>query len=881
MPSDADKCRSALRKRFKEHLGILRGGSSPAVEGDIKSLACCAFHKLSPEEVQVLIRGVAPAWLDEVALDFFCRQSELPEGRTLKMDGTPVEAADGGEDSEPTVQVRKRAAKDFDYFCYLEKDSLQKKADKLKTLKTHAGKSAASLLKIAGGMAWRKFQPDDKKAYRIQRERDWQYLRVRGEDGRYHRKETEISADDLAAVAQPLPVDADAACATTRQPLSKGVAAALGHALVEELVIELQKKGTPEKQFAEQLLTRATANNPETIRHLKKSGVIFRRTVQTLGRPVGTPAVTDAQLIDRLNAVSSESSTIHTKLETPVKTLESSKRRCTEVAGLKKSQLCKRLRLCRLGFAEGRTQRGRCDPCEAWKNTGRKKVQHLLDDYMSQLRGTLDAYFADWDDIARIEYLDEYELPGCDNPDYIEGLLEYLRDHEHTYATEREALPDADRLALATVEFLFIEALEGSLEDVQNMAWHLTLKATVDRLWKECWYHPSALILYGLWDHMALLTLPRGPNESTQSWYANARLGVYICTAILWGAGVGSPRIHFFVGRCKEKSGPYSMYIWKHIMENLVDLGPVQDICWWSDGGRHFRGTLPISTMAVNGISYLCQKSRHTAHQHTVDLNFGIPSHFKNQCDGAQAQARGILDEVAKKETVSTVPAFIEASRRLYEEYVGDKTRAPRMAATWHDFFPTTERKDFVHDFCKQFKSPSFKEQVSVCQSWSCKLNDVRRRATPLYENERKVLTALDFKASMLRDGSRVPSDRCCHPELLPAVVDGAEAAAVDGEADEAEDVAQLGAEFEGVFGQEGDAEIALGKTLHLGWQCSYRASEPEKKQFSAWRKRFSKMRKKWEGSGLRLTKPRSKRPISEQLAIQQGWKQNRKARKP
>lgn len=368
----------------------------------------------------------------------------------------------------------------------------------------------------------------------------------------------------------------------------------------------------------------------------------------------------------------------------------------------------------------------------------------------------------------------------------------------------------------------------------------------------------------------ALLTLPRGPQESTQSWYAKARLGVYVCTVILWGAGVGKPRVHFFVSRCKEKSGPYSMFIWRYIVRNLVDLKPVKDLCWWSDGGKHFRGNLPIATMCVNGVVELCEKSNHVEHQHIVDLNFGIPSHFKNQCDGAQAHARGLLDEVAKKRVVSTIPDFIATTKALYEEYKADPKKPPRLQATWHDFLPDIDRDVFVTDYCIRFKPSSFKEQISISQAWQCRLNDIRRRKNPRYVNAKGLFSALDFKASMLRDGSRIPAERCCLPELqLDAVPEGAGA---DAEAD-ADELAEAGVEFEGVFGDGEAGPLAIASTTHLKWQTSYRSQEPEKKDSSMWRKRFTRMRAKWASSGLKLAAPQSRRPIGQQLALQQAWR--------
>ena len=117
-------------------------------------------------------------------------------------------------------------------------------------------------------------------------------------------------------------------------------------------------------------------------------------------------------------------------------------------------------------------------------------------------------------------------------------------------------------------------------------------------------------------------------------------MGVYVCTVIIWGAGVGAPQIHYFIGRCKEKSAPYSLSIWKQVLENYVDFAGVRDICWWSDGGRHFRANQPIATMSVRGVEYICKRTAVDPTNFSCDLNFGVPSHFKNHCDGAQAHLK-------------------------------------------------------------------------------------------------------------------------------------------------------------------------------------------------------------------------------------------------
>ena len=60
-----------------------------------------------------------------------------------------------------------------------------------------------------------------------------------------------------------------------------------------------------------------------------------------------------------------------------------------------------------------------------------------------------------------------------------------------------------NQIALVTIELMFIECLEASLEDVQTMAWHCSLERTVEMFCKEALYQPSQYTLYGVWDHMA------------------------------------------------------------------------------------------------------------------------------------------------------------------------------------------------------------------------------------------------------------------------------------------------------------------------------------------------------------------------------------------
>ena len=137
-------------------------------------------------------------------------------------------------------------------------------------------------------------------------------------------------------------------------------------------------------------------------------------------------------------------------------------------------------------------------------------------------------------------------------------------------------------------------------------------------------------------------------------------------------------------------------------------------------------------------------------------------------------------------------------------------------------------------------------------------------------------LTALDFKASMLRDGTRVGNEFGCTPTLLPPGALEVEAPVDPEGADE--EAAELADDAAEAFVGEGlaDGVIALASSMHLEWECSYRKAAPEKKQFRLWRTRFTKMRLRWQVRGNNLVAPQARRPIAEQLSLQREWK-NRK----
>ena len=185
-PKEADRCRAALLKAFKLHLGITYGCSSKATEALLKSVARETLPFLNAaEKVQIFDGGAIPLWLDHDALQFFTKKIDLPPGRALRdvvaalpapvaAAPEPVEAAHAVDAAVPPPVVAvpvagprrtNPAAGAFDHFCYLEKDTLDMQAEALAALAKNRGKSKASLIKVAAARRWRKLSADYKTAY--------------------------------------------------------------------------------------------------------------------------------------------------------------------------------------------------------------------------------------------------------------------------------------------------------------------------------------------------------------------------------------------------------------------------------------------------------------------------------------------------------------------------------------------------------------------------------------------------------------------------------------------------------------------------------------------------------------------------------------------
>ena len=138
-----------------------------------------------------------------------------------------------------------------------------------------------------------------------------------------------------------------------------------------------------------------------------------------------------------------------------------------------------------------------------------RKLKHIVAEGTAKLKCCLANYFDAWDKRVEAEFAredGEFSLALVENPEYVREMAHYMQDHAANFSDVRatlapEVLKDLEREEMAFWERLLLEE-----EDVKNMYWHLSLKATVEVWWRSSWYFPEPATAHGLWDHMASIT---------------------------------------------------------------------------------------------------------------------------------------------------------------------------------------------------------------------------------------------------------------------------------------------------------------------------------------------------------------------------------------
>ena len=130
----------------------------------------------------------------------------------------------------------------------------------------------------------------------------------------------------------------------------------------------------------------------------------------------------------------------------------------------------------------------------------------------------------------------------------------------------------------------------------------------------------------------------------------------------------------------------YSAAVFKDLSERHVDWRQVKSASFWSDGGRHFRSSAGIATIACRSLAKICAHSECLTAPPQAFVNFGLAAHFKNLADGAQAHVRSALNAAAAKDEISTIPSFISKCQQIFDSFSAGPARAPRFPCRFLDF---------------------------------------------------------------------------------------------------------------------------------------------------------------------------------------------------
>ena len=294
-----------------------------------------------------------------------------------------------------------------------------------------------------------------------------------------------------------------------------------------------------------------------------------------------------------------------------------------------------------------------------------------------------------------------------------------------------------------------------------------------------------------------IITLPLGPIETNQIWYARSRLAVAVLGAKLWSRSC--PRGHWyqFASRVLEKTAAYSFSLLGDLLKLAKEDGlleGVREVKVWSDTGPHFRAYHLLASTAVElteawGVNFR--------------FAFGLERHFKNECDGHFAVLGRRVELKRKTKMLATVADLIEAWREGFE--MAKKSDPLYPDETSIDYVPAEKTLLAMWDF----HNSDWPAPIKACHEWSTSVLDRRRKR---YKSRNgAMLTSVRVNAHMIPNGT-APYTRSTNLRLEP--VDN-KAAPEDCEKQEVP---------AGVF----SSEISLATRYVNSWRCSYRLEKPE-----------------------------------------------------
>ena len=344
----------------------------------------------------------------------------------------------------------------------------------------------------------------------------------------------EEGADPLDALPLEVLVDpAPAATIAAPQPrrLRPRLAAKVGDAVLASTKHFLRHGSSEEKRAAKNIAEAATVSmaacsgKPRAFCRRSLFGDIEWRGLGYAKKR--SRAISDEVLVEALRRVSHESTTWSRKSKCPQWKFDGSKRQCFKeakslhldlkgaVLKLKKSQLYERVKAGRLGFGVWLNRTDTCPICTHWDSKVAKPLSARAGDMMTDVASACVGF---WTGMA------EPRDQNCkfQRPSYVRALIAHIDAH-------LADCPECPAVALATLAK--VELQEDVLPRCEEISFHLAMKDAIRH------YVASRLDAKDLqetcfcFDYKALTTLPIGPVQVSQLWFARSRLGInaFIC----------------------------------------------------------------------------------------------------------------------------------------------------------------------------------------------------------------------------------------------------------------------------------------------------------------------------------------------------------------
>ena len=134
---------------------------------------------------------------------------------------------------------------------------------------------------------------------------------------------------------------------------------------------------------------------------------------------------------------------------------------------------------------------------------------------------------------------------------------------------------------------------------------HFTLRDAVKDFFWKCHDEPCEGSFYYQMDFLEHKTLPMGPDESSDWWYATNVLGLTVLVIYVWSKGK-VPAFHVYCSHCRDQSAAFVIACLRDL-HNKLNVKAYSRHVMFADVGSHFRNGYTLNywckeMLALQGI---------------------------------------------------------------------------------------------------------------------------------------------------------------------------------------------------------------------------------------------------------------------------------------